>query len=136
MSDTTCSRRGSSSRELVKLRLLLYAATACLTYGAAILRLKDEARDKYYTSRRNFLCNELSENSPVFEKPQRIGVRSSLTCVSFRNFYISQERCCCHLERPYWFSERSVIFDYYHFLDVSSRNCTERRSVCVNVTPV
>ena len=67
-----------------------------------------------YTLRGNLLGNRLSENSPVFGKPQRIGVWSSLTCASFRNFYILQERCC-HLERPYWFSGRSVIFDYFHF---------------------
>ena len=88
------------------------------------------------TLRADLLCNRLSENSPVFGKPQRIGVRSSLTCASSRNLYILQERCCCYLERPYWFFGRSVIFDYFHFLEVSSRNCTGRRSVCVNVTLV
>ena len=89
-----------------------------------------------YTLREDLLCNRLSENSPVSGKPQRIGVRSSLTCVNFRSFYILQQRCCCHLERPYWFSGRSVIYDYLHFLDVSSRNSTGRRSVYVNVTLV
>ena len=68
-----------------------------------------------YTLRGDFLGNRISENSPVFGKPQRIGARSSLTCASFRNFYILQERCCCHLERPYWFYGRSVILDYFHF---------------------
>ena len=68
-----------------------------------------------YTLRGDLLCNRFFENSPVFGKPQRISVRCSLMCVSFRNFYILQERCCCHLDWPYWFSGQSVIFDYFYF---------------------
>ena len=44
---------------------------------------------------------------------------------------ILQERCCCYLERPYSFSGQSVIFNFFYFLDVPSRNCTGHRSVCV-----
>ena len=43
-----------------------------------------------YTLRGVLLCNRLSENSPVFEKPQRIRVRSSLACVS--EIFISDRR--------------------------------------------
>ena len=42
-----------------------------------------------YTLCGDFLCNRFSENSLVFEKLQRIGVRSSLTCVFQKFLYLT-----------------------------------------------
>ena len=55
-------------------------------------------------------------------------------CVCSWKFYVIQNRCCWHLERPYSSSGQSVIYGYFHFLYVITRNSTGWLSVYVNPT--